>query len=135
MTDSTPRTAYRTHTCGELRPADVGQTVRLAGWVHRRRDHGQLLFLDLRDHFGITQCVVTPGSAAFEVAEHVRLESVVAIGGRVAARTLSTSSRPPTSCPCSWSGRRSRPRTCACVIASSISDASASIATSCSARR
>ena len=58
------RTAYRSHTCGALRPGDVGLTVRLAGWVHRRRDHGNLLFMDLRDHFGITQCVVTPGSAA-----------------------------------------------------------------------
>jgi len=68
----------------------VGLAVRLAGWVHRRRDHGNLLFLDIRDHFGITQCVVTPGSAAFADAEHVRLESVVALTGLVAARTTDT---------------------------------------------
>ncbi len=83
-------TAYRTHTCGGLRATDVGKAVRLAGWVHRRRDHGSLLFLDLRDHFGVTQCVVTPDNAAFGVAEHVRLESVVAIRGRVTARSEDT---------------------------------------------
>ena len=50
--------AYRSHTCGQLRLADAGQTVRLSGWVHRKRDHGHLLFVDLRDHYGITQCVI-----------------------------------------------------------------------------
>ena len=54
--------AYRTHTCGQLRAADVGATARLSGWVHRKRDHGQLLFVDLRDHHGITQCVINAGS-------------------------------------------------------------------------
>ena len=78
---------YRTHTCDVLRPEHIGQTVRLAGWVHRKRDHGQLLFIDLRDHYGITQCVFTPDSAAFATAEAVRLESVISVSGKVIART------------------------------------------------
>src|SRR6202171_5706324 len=79
--------AYRTHNCGQLRLADSGQTVRLSGWVHRKRDHGQLLFIDLRDHDGITQCVFTPNSDAFRGAEAVRVESVITISGKVLART------------------------------------------------
>jgi aspartyl-tRNA synthetase len=78
---------YRTHTCGELRDAHVGTTVRLAGWVNRKRDHGQLLFIDLRDHYGVTQCVFTPDSSAFRIAETIRFESVITIAGRVIART------------------------------------------------
>jgi aspartyl-tRNA synthetase len=78
---------YRTHTCGAIRAEHVGQTIRLAGWVNRKRDHGQLLFIDLRDHYGIAQCVFTPESTAFAVAEAVRLESVIAVKGRVIART------------------------------------------------
>ena len=70
-----------------LRPEHVGQTVRLSGWVNRKRDHGQLLFIDLRDHYGVTQCVFTPDSAAFKIAEGVRLESVINVAGRVIART------------------------------------------------
>ena len=85
MTESTNR--YRTHTCAALGAADVGQTVRLAGWVNRKRDHGQLLFIDLRDHYGVTQCVFMPESSAFTVAETIRLESVIGVTGRVIART------------------------------------------------
>ena len=77
---------YRTHTCGQLRPEHVGITVRLSGWVHRKRDHGGLLFIDLRDHYGLTQCVLEPGSPVFAMIEHVRVESVVTITGTVVAR-------------------------------------------------
>jgi aspartyl-tRNA synthetase len=82
--------AYRTHTCGELRLADAGKTVRLSGWVHRKRDHGQLLFIDLRDHYGITQCVIDVSSPLFPEAEALRLESVITVTGRVAKRTEDT---------------------------------------------
>jgi aspartyl-tRNA synthetase len=78
---------YRTHSCAVLRLEHVGQHVRLAGWANRKRDHGQLLFIDLRDHYGVTQCVFTPDSAAFRVAEGLRLESVISVKGRVIART------------------------------------------------
>ena len=77
---------YRTHNAGELRAADVGRQARLSGWVHRKRDHGQLLFVDLRDTYGITQCVVNAASPAFEAAAALRLESVVTMTGRVVAR-------------------------------------------------
>ena len=63
---------YRSHTCEGLRKADVGNTIRLSGWVHRVRDHGGVLFIDLRDHYGITQVVADPDSAAFSTAEEVR---------------------------------------------------------------
>ena len=78
---------YRTHTCDLLRTAHIDQRVKLAGWVHRKRDHGQLLFIDLRDHYGITQCVFTPESPAFAAAETVRLESVISVAGCVIGRT------------------------------------------------
>ena len=78
--------AYRTHTCGQLRAADVGKTVRLSGWVHRKRDHGNLLFIDLRDHYGITQCVIDTSSPLFKAVEAVRPESVVTVTGPVVAR-------------------------------------------------
>jgi aspartyl-tRNA synthetase len=78
--------AYRTHTCGELRIGDVGRAVRLSGWVHRKRDHGQLLFVDLRDNYGLTQCVVNAASPSFAAASALRLESVVTMTGRVVAR-------------------------------------------------
>jgi aspartyl-tRNA synthetase len=82
--------AYRSHTCGELGLADAGCTARLSGWVHRKRDHGQLLFIDLRDHYGITQCVIDVSSPLFSATEALRLESVVTVTGRVAARTPDT---------------------------------------------
>ncbi|WP_322490506.1 aspartate--tRNA ligase [Chloroflexus sp.] len=78
---------YRSHTCGELRPAHAGQEVTLAGWVHRRRDHGDLIFIDLRDRYGITQVVFDSANpAAHEVAETVRSEYVVQVRGRVRIR-------------------------------------------------
>ncbi|MBP1874513.1 Aspartate--tRNA(Asp/Asn) ligase [Ensifer adhaerens] len=77
---------YRSHTCAALRKSDVGSTVRLSGWVHRVRDHGGLLFIDLRDHYGITQVVADPDSPAFKAAETVRGEWVVRIDGLVKAR-------------------------------------------------
>src|SRR5690606_12204616 len=70
---------YRTHTCGALTAGDAGNNVRLSGWVHRVRDHGGLLFIDLRDHYGVTQCVIDPDSAAFPLAEKVRSEWVLRI--------------------------------------------------------
>ena len=81
---------YRTHNCNDLRIKDVGETARLSGWIHRRRDHGQLVFLDLRDHFGITQCVVDIEDATFQTVELVRVESVVTITGRVVRREEET---------------------------------------------
>ena len=77
---------YRSHTCGQLRPTEVGQTARISGWIHRKRDHGGLLFVDLRDHYGITQCVLEPESEHFERLERLRVESVVTITGDVVAR-------------------------------------------------
>ena len=77
---------YRTHTCGALRPAHIGATVRISGWVHRRRDHGGLIFIDVRDHYGLTQCVVEPDSPAFKTIDTLRSEWVAAITGRVVAR-------------------------------------------------
>ncbi|MBN9532077.1 MAG: aspartate--tRNA ligase [Alphaproteobacteria bacterium] len=82
--------AYRTHNCGELRKEHVGNTVRLSGWVNRRRDHGGLLFIDLRDHYGLTQCVVEPDAAAFAEADRCRSEWVVTLTGKVVARTPET---------------------------------------------
>ena len=81
---------YRTHNCGELRENDTGATVRLSGWVHRVRDHGGLLFIDLRDHYGLTQIVVDPDSAAFGTAETLRSEWCVRIDGTVKTRTPET---------------------------------------------
>ena len=81
---------YRSHTCGALAQADVGQNVRLSGWVHRKRDHGGVLFVDLRDHYGITQIVADSDSAALAILESLRVESVVTIEGEVKARSAGT---------------------------------------------
>ena len=77
---------YRTHNCGELRLEDSGITARLSGWVHRKRDHGNLLFLDLRDHFGVTQCVIEIDSEIFSEIEAVRLETVICVTGKIEKR-------------------------------------------------
>ena len=82
--------AYRTHNCAELRASNVGETVRLSGWVHRRRDHGHLLFIDLRDHYGITQIVTDTDSPAFKTLDRIRVESVVTVEGEVVARSKET---------------------------------------------
>ncbi|MEL6317019.1 MAG: OB-fold nucleic acid binding domain-containing protein, partial [Pseudomonadota bacterium] len=82
--------AYRTHTCGALTASDVGQTVRLSGWVNRVRDHGGVLFIDLRDHYGITQVLADPDSPAFAAVETVRAEWCVRIDGEVKARSADT---------------------------------------------
>ena len=82
--------AYRSHNCGALRIADTGASVRLSGWIHRKRDHGGLLFIDLRDHYGLTQLVLHPGSPGFDVAERLRAESVIRIDGEVVARSPET---------------------------------------------
>ena len=81
---------YRTHNCAALSAADVGQTVRLSGWVHRKRDHGGVLFVDLRDHYGITQIVADTDSPALPILEGLRVESVVTIDGTVKARAAGT---------------------------------------------
>ena len=83
-------TAYRTHTCNELNISNVNETVRLAGFVDTMRDHGGLLFIDLRDHYGITQCVVKQTDAVFSTAEKLRLETVIAVVGKVIARSDDT---------------------------------------------
>ena len=77
---------YRTHTCGALTLAEDGADVRLSGWCHRIRDHGGLLFIDLRDHYGLTQCVVDPDSPAFGEAEKLRSEFVIRVDGKVRKR-------------------------------------------------
>ena len=82
--------AYRSHTCGALRAGDAGAAVKLSGWVHRKRDHGGLMFIDLRDHYGLTQLVLHPGTPGFDTAEHVRAESVVRVEGEVVARSPET---------------------------------------------
>lgn len=81
---------YRTHKCGDLRATHVGQTVRLSGWISRMRDHGNLLFVDLRDHYGVTQCVINSDSPHFKTLEGLRAESVITVTGAVVARTPDT---------------------------------------------
>ena len=81
---------YRTHTCADLRPEHTGGTARLSGWVHAKRDHGNLLFVDLRDHHGLTQCVIDVESPLFKTVEAVRVESVVTLTGAVVERSAET---------------------------------------------
>ena len=82
--------AYRSHNCVELTEANVGQQVKLSGWINRKRDHGQLVFVDLRDHYGLTQCVVDSSDASFALVEATRLESVVTVTGTVLKRSDET---------------------------------------------
>ena len=82
--------AYRSHTCGQLRPENAGQDIRISGWVHRVRDHGGVLFIDLRDHYGMTQVVADPDSPAFKSAEKVRSEWVIRVDGKVRPRPAGT---------------------------------------------
>ena len=112
-----PLHRYRSHTCGALRQGDVGANARLSGWVHRVRDHGGLLFIDLRDHYGLTQVVADPDSPAFKAAETVRSEWVIRVDGtraRPAARARSTPSCRPARSSCSPPRSRCcrRPRSC-----------------------
>ncbi len=127
---------YRSHTCAALRPSDVGSNVRLSGWVHRVRDHGGLLFIDLRDHYGLTQCVVDPDFGCFAAAEQVRSEWVIRVDGRVKGRTPETTNpglptgavevfidslevlARPGNCRCRCSASRTIPRKSACATAS-----------------
>ncbi len=82
--------AYRTHKCGDLRASHVGQTARLSGWISRKRDHGNLVFVDLRDHYGITQCVIDSDSPHFKTIDDLRVESVITVTGEVIARSPET---------------------------------------------
>ena len=81
---------YRTHTCGELRRDHVGEAVRLSGWVHRKRDHGNLLFVDLRDQYGTTQCAIETDDPGFAAVERIRPESVVTVEGELVSRDADT---------------------------------------------
>ena len=81
---------YRSHTCGALRESHIDQTARLSGWCHRIRDHGGVLFIDLRDHYGLTQCVADPDSPAFKEIEKLRSEWVVRVEGKVRKRPAGT---------------------------------------------
>ena len=146
--------AYRTHNCAALTEPDVGQTVRLSGWIHRKRDHGQLVFIDLRDHFGLTQCVVDSSDASFALVEATRLESVVTITqvlycGAVMTplipacqpgilRCVSKNLRynqPLIHCRCRLILTRIRAKKPVCVIAISICAAIGRITTSCCVRK
>jgi aspartyl-tRNA synthetase len=82
--------AYRTHTCAQLRATDVGQTIRVSGWIHRKREHANVLFVDLRDHYGLTQIIAPAGSDVFKVLDECRAESVVTVEGEVVARSAET---------------------------------------------
>ena len=84
---------FRTHNCSELSEKFVGENVRLSGWVHRKRDHGNLLFIDIRDHFGITQCVIENRDKNFKILEKLKPESVILINGSVVKRSSETQNK------------------------------------------
>ena len=84
---------FRTHNCSELTEKDIGKTIKLSGWIHRKRDHGNLLFLDLRDHFGITQCVIENKDKNFKTLEKLRPESVILVEGSVVKRSKETENK------------------------------------------
>ena len=90
MTSVSELHPFRTHTCGELRLNDAGITARLSGWVHRKRDHGNLLFIDLRDHYGLTQVMIESDSQNFSLVESLRLESVITVTGSIEKRSQET---------------------------------------------
>ena len=81
---------YRTHNCGELTEANIKSNVRLSGWIHSKRDHGSLLFIDLRDQYGITQIVVDKSNKIFNLLEHIKVESVITVTGSVVSRSDET---------------------------------------------
>ena len=81
---------YRSHNCSELTEKDVGKKISLSGWLHRKRDHGNLLFIDLRDHYGLTQCVIENNNKFFSVLEKSRPESVLTVVGKVVKREKGT---------------------------------------------
>ena len=81
---------YRSHNCSELSEKDVGKTISLSGWLHRKRDHGNLLFLDLRDNYGITQCIIDKENKFFKNLEKIQLETVIKIVGEVVERSSDT---------------------------------------------
>ena len=81
---------YRTHNCSELSEKEINKDVHLSGWLHRKRDHGNLLFIDLRDHYGITQCVIENNNNFFPVLERTKPESVLKISGKVVKRAIGT---------------------------------------------
>ena len=84
---------YRSHNCSELTESDSGKQVLLSGWLHRKRDHGNLLFIDLRDHFGITQCVIENNNKFFKLLENIKSESVISVSGKVADRETGTENK------------------------------------------
>ena len=84
---------FRTHNCSELTEKDIGKNIRLSGWIHRKRDHGNLLFLDIRDHFGITQCVIENKDKNFKILEKLKPESVILVTGDVVKRSKDTENK------------------------------------------
>ena len=78
---------YRSHNCSELSEINIGKKIKLSGWIHRKRDHGNLLFIDIRDHFGVTQCVIENKDKNFKVLEKLKPESVILIEGSVVRRS------------------------------------------------